>query len=104
MLFIRWVVEAATSHEPASSPHAPLSRCVALQLFVVLVAHKPEGRRWVSKEQYIGFFMLAHSVLCPDSGMSEHEQRCQLQVTFRLAECDASAPVMTSFVLCRLSG
>ena len=44
-----------------------------------MTAHKPEGRRWVTKEQYIRYFILCYKMLNPDSGMSERAQRKCLQ-------------------------
>jgi hypothetical protein len=43
-----------------------------------MTEHKPSGRRWVTREQYIRYFMLCYSVLYPDSGMTEAQQRCAL--------------------------
>ena len=56
-----------------------------VQHFDALTKHKAKGRRWVTKEQYIRFFMLSYSVLYPDSGMSEEEQRAALEVREHVA-------------------
>jgi alpha-D-ribose 1-methylphosphonate 5-triphosphate diphosphatase PhnM len=60
--------------------------CTAQQ-FVILTGHKPVGRRWVTKEQYIRYFMIAYSVVCPDMDMSPSEQRAALEVTSRRVVC-----------------
>lgn len=36
--------------------------------------------RWVTKEQYIRYFMACHSQLYPDSGMTDKEKRAALEV------------------------
>jgi hypothetical protein len=35
------------------------------QHFLVLTEHKPEGRRWVTKEQYLRYFLLCGELLNP---------------------------------------
>jgi hypothetical protein len=37
--------------------------CTAAQHFVLLTDHKPPGRRWVSKEQYVRYFMMCLDML-----------------------------------------
>jgi hypothetical protein len=51
-----------------------------LQQFNVITEHKPAGRKWVTKEQYIRFFLLCYSVLYPDNDMTEAEKREALGV------------------------
>jgi hypothetical protein len=51
-----------------------------LQCFDVLTKHKPKGRRWVTKEQYVRYFIMCYNLLYPDNGMSEKEQRKALEV------------------------
>jgi hypothetical protein len=53
------------------------------QMFVLLTAHKPAGRRWVTKEQYIRFFMMCTRVLAPDWDMTPEEQREALEASDR---------------------
>ena len=50
------------------------------QQFAVLTDHKPVGRRWVTKEQYIRFFMMCYKMLNPQSDMTLQEQREALEV------------------------
>ncbi len=56
-------------------------------MFTILTDHKPAGRRWVTKEQYIRFFMMCYSLLNPRSDMSEADQREALQVGLAQPEC-----------------
>jgi hypothetical protein len=54
-----------------------------LQMFQCLTCHKQAGRRWVSKEQYIRFFMMCTRTLMPDSDLTLEEQREGLEVCER---------------------
>ncbi len=54
------------------------------QQFKVLTAHKPLGRRWVTKEQYTRYCVLAAQVLNPDCPLEE-ELRRGLEVGVLLA-------------------
>ena len=72
---------------------------VLQQVFDVLTKHKPKGRRWVTKEQYIRYFMMCYAVLYPDNGMSESEQRESLQVSEYLVGIAASA-LLSSVLVC----
>jgi hypothetical protein len=45
-----------------------------------LTKHKKKGRRWVTKEQYIRYFMMCYNMLFPENGMTEAEQRESLAV------------------------
>ena len=51
-----------------------------VQQFTALTKHKPEGRRWVTKEQYIRYFSLCYDVLYPGHGLSLDERRVSLTV------------------------
>lgn len=54
-----------------------------VQNFDFLTKHKKKGRRWVTKEQYIRYFMMCYNMLFPDNGMSEGEQRESLAVRWK---------------------
>lgn len=51
---------------------------VAPQHFDLLTGHKPPGRRWVTQDQYIRYFLMAYSVLNSDGEATEAELREQL--------------------------
>jgi hypothetical protein len=51
-----------------------------VQNFELLTSHKAAGRRWVTKEQYIRYFMMCYSILLPGNDMTELEQRDSLEV------------------------
>lgn len=59
-----------------------------MQHFDLLTKHKSKGRRWVTKEQYIRYFMMSYSLLYPDSGMTEAEKREALDVGVCLSVCE----------------
>ncbi len=50
------------------------------QQFDVMTAHKVQGRRWVTKEQYIWYFILYSQTLADQSLGSEEEARLALEV------------------------
>ena len=51
------------------------------QHFQVLTGHKDAGRQWVTREQYIRFFIACYEVLYPDNEMTEAEKRASLEVS-----------------------
>lgn len=59
-------------------PHTRVSHPV--QHFTALTAHKAPGSKFVSKDQYLRYFLLAYRTLYPDSGMSVEEQCKALEV------------------------
>jgi hypothetical protein len=61
------------------------------QQFKVLTAHKPLGRRWVTKEQYTRYCVLAAQVLNPDCP-PEEELRRGLEVGVLALPCLALPP------------
>ena len=74
------------------NPEAPTPRDLAAgrrtlacarQQFNVMTSHKPFGRHWVTKEQYIRYFMMCARHLDPSSGASDRELRSQLSVRQR---------------------
>ena len=67
------------------------------QQFAVLTDHKPVGRRWVTKEQYIRFFMMCYKMLNPRSDMTLQEQREALEVLDWMSDCTClvTAPACT---------
>ncbi len=56
----------------------PCCRCCPQQ-FAALTAHKPVGRRWVTREQYIRYFIMASELLDP-GGIPVAERREALRV------------------------
>ncbi len=53
-----------------------------MQHFDTLTAHKPVGKKNVTKEQYMRYFVLCYGILYPESGMSVDEQRAALAVSW----------------------
>ena len=51
-----------------------------LQQFTVLTASKPDGRRWVTKEQYIRYFCMCYDVLYPGHGLTMDQRRAAVGV------------------------
>ena len=50
------------------------------QHFVFLTHDKPAGRRWVSKEQYIRYFLLCYDILYEEVNLTLAERRAALEV------------------------
>lgn len=51
-----------------------------LQHFVAMTSHKPEGRRWVSKEQYTMYFTMASKLVYPQNPATPQECKAAVQV------------------------
>ena len=66
-----------------------------MQMFHQLTGQKPLGKRWVTKEQYIRFFVMCTRVLQPDIDMTLEEQREALEV------CVSVSRVQPVSICCR---
>ena len=74
-------------HRPRNSASPVLAHVFSIlhsfpphQQYHAMTSHKPFGRRWLTREQYIRYFLLCASILDPDSDVPESERRQQLAV------------------------
>ena len=51
-----------------------------VQHYVFLTQDKPPGRRWVSKEQFIRYFLLCYDILYEEVDLTLAQRRAALEV------------------------
>jgi hypothetical protein len=57
-----------------------LAYACSVQHYLFLTKDKPPGRRWLTKEQYIQYFLLCYDVLYEDVELTVKERRAALEV------------------------